>query len=123
MKLTEKTVAQLTLRRGENERQVADDGVAGLRLRLRQGRNGVRKTWIYKYEMAPACSARSRPTRAGKRWRRRASGQAGCRRHAGSAATQRRNVTPDLAERADPRRGAANLFADEGRHSPAEHLA
>jgi integrase len=50
VRLTEKLVAQLTLRRGETERLVADDAVAGLRLRLRQGRNDVRRTWVYRYE-------------------------------------------------------------------------
>ena len=50
MKLSEKLVAQLTLRHGENERLVADDAVAGLRLRLRRGRTRVRRTWVYRYE-------------------------------------------------------------------------
>ena len=49
MKLTDKAVAALALRRGERERLVADDDMTGLRLRLRQGRKGVTRTWVYKY--------------------------------------------------------------------------
>jgi integrase len=49
MKLTDKAVAALTLRRGERERLIADDDMTGLRLRLRQGRKGVTRTWVYKY--------------------------------------------------------------------------
>src|SRR4051794_33763107 len=49
MKLTDRAVAALTLRPGERERLVADDDMTGLRLRLRQGRKRVTRTWVYKY--------------------------------------------------------------------------
>jgi integrase len=49
MKLTDKAVAALTLRPGERERLVADDDMTGLRLRIRQGADGVTKRWVYRY--------------------------------------------------------------------------
>jgi integrase len=49
VKLTEVVVAQLALRRGEQERQVADAALPGLRLRLRRTRDGVTRKWIYRY--------------------------------------------------------------------------
>lgn len=48
MELTDKEVAKLTLK-GKSERQIADDLLPGLRLRLRKGRKGTNKSWIYKY--------------------------------------------------------------------------
>jgi integrase len=52
MKLTEQTISSLILRPGEGERLVADDAMTGLRLRLRQGAKGIRKTWVFKYSVA-----------------------------------------------------------------------
>jgi integrase len=52
MKLTEQTISGLTLRPGEDERLIADDAMTGLRLRLRQGAKGIRKSWVFKYSVA-----------------------------------------------------------------------
>jgi integrase len=49
VKLTDKTIAALTLRPGERERLIADDDMTGLRLRLRAGAKGITRTWVYKY--------------------------------------------------------------------------
>src|SRR5260221_1199597 len=49
MQLTDKIVAALTLRPGETERLIADDNTTGLRLRIRSGVRGIRKSWTYKY--------------------------------------------------------------------------
>ena len=49
MELTDKEVAKLALRKGESERLIADDALPGLRLRLRRGRKGTSRKWIYKY--------------------------------------------------------------------------
>jgi integrase len=50
MKLTDQVISGLTLRPGEIERLVADDGgVTGLRLRLRQRGTGITRTWVYRY--------------------------------------------------------------------------
>lgn len=51
MHLTEKIIAGLDLRPGESERLIGDDAMTGLRLRLRQGRKGVTRTWVYKYSI------------------------------------------------------------------------
>jgi len=52
MKLTDHVISSLTLRPGETERLVADEGVTGLRLRLRQGAKGVTRTWVFKYSQS-----------------------------------------------------------------------
>ena len=49
MELSDREVAKLALRRGERERLIADDAMPGLRLRLRKGRKGVARKWVYKY--------------------------------------------------------------------------
>ena len=54
MHLTEKIIAELALRPGESERLIGDDALTGLRLRLRQGRKGVTRTWVYKYSIGGA---------------------------------------------------------------------
>ena len=50
MKLTEKSVVELSLRPGQNERQITDTALPCLRLRLRRTRKGITRTYIYKYD-------------------------------------------------------------------------
>jgi integrase len=49
MKLTDKAVAALTLRRGQRERVESDDHTTGLYLRLRASAGGITKRWLFRY--------------------------------------------------------------------------
>jgi integrase len=60
--LTEKDVAELALARGKNEREIADDAVRGLRLRLRRTRNGITRKWVYTYRDATGRHSFTRDT-------------------------------------------------------------
>jgi integrase len=58
MHLTDRIVAELALGRGKSEQFIADDELPGLKLRIRRGAKGTRKTWIFKWE-APGGKQRS----------------------------------------------------------------
>jgi integrase len=58
MRLTDRIVAELALGRGKSEQFIADDELPGLKLRVRRGAKGIRKTWIFKWE-APGGKQRS----------------------------------------------------------------
>jgi integrase len=51
MRLTDKIVAEHALERGKSEQFIADDEFPGLKLRIRRGAKGIRKTWIFKWEV------------------------------------------------------------------------